>query len=284
MHNWILFWILLLNITALANGILQDTALVRQKIFMALQQKDTLSLRSSIEKYAFYGNNVQKTWAYTQIANFYLTENQSTMCIKYAKKALSYAPKQDKAFLFYLFQSAYLLQSKYNLSDINKDSVYANSSDSMLIRKSRFVYLLSQIHQYEWENAKKITKLYFKDTTQYWDSIFTVHTSKIRVKSVQKAVIFSYILPGLGQAYSGHILQGFFSFVIVSLLGFFLFYTVKNKWYLLGYFMLLGIFRRFYMGGARFAQKQVHYHNIKQKEKCAKELKNEIKNFYEKVN
>ncbi len=282
MHNWIFYLILLLNITANANSILQDTTLIRQKLLTALQKKDTLTLRSSAEKYAFYGNNVQKTWVYTQMANFYLTQNQPENTIKYAKKALLYAQKQDKAFLFYLFQSAYFLQSKYNLSDLNKDSVYANSRDSMLIQKSLYVYLLSQIHQYEWEEAKKMTKLYFRNSTAYWDSIFTVHTAKIRLKSVQKATVLSYILPGLGQVYCGHIIQGFFSFSIVSLLGFFLFYALKNKWYLFGYFMIFGIFRRFYMGGAKFAQKQVYYYNVKQNEKCVKMLKSEIKQFQEK--
>lgn len=280
MHNWILCWILLLNITASANGILQDTTLIRQKLLTALQQKDTLTLRSSAEKYAFYGNNVQKTWVYTQTANFYLAQNQPELSIKYARKALYYAQKkQDKAFLFYLFQGAYFLQSKYNLSDLNKDSVYANSTDSALVKKSLFVYLLSQLHQHEWEEAKKTTKMYFGDSTKYWDSVFAVHTAKIRLKSVKKATVLSYILPGLGQVYSGYTLQGIFSFIIISLLGFFLFYTLKNKWYLFGYFMIFGIFRRFYMGGAKFAQKQVYYHNAKQNEKCVKLLKSEIKQF-----
>jgi TM2 domain-containing membrane protein YozV len=272
----------LLNITASANGILQDTTLIRQKILTALQQKDTLTLRSSAEKYAFYGNNVQKAWVYTQLAKFYLAQNKTEFAIKYAKKALSYTQKQNKAFLFYICQSAYFLQSNYNLSDLNKDSVYTHTTDSILVRKSLFVYLLSQIHQYEWKEAQKLTKLYFSDTTTYWDSVFTVHTNKIKLKSAKKAVVLSYILPGLGQVYSGHIIQGFFSLTIVSLLGFFLFYTIKNRWYLIGYFMVFGIFRRFYMGGAKFAEKQVYYHNTKQNENCVKLLKNEIKQFNEK--
>lgn len=279
MRNWILYSILLLNITANANSILQDTISIRHKILAFLSQKDTLNLRINVEKYAFYGNDKQKTWAYTQIASFYIVQKEPENTLKYAKKALLYAEKPYKAFLFYLCQSAYFLQSKYNLSDLNKDSVYAHSTDDYLLQKSLFVYMLSQLHQYEWKNAQSAVKLYFKDTTHYWDSVFTLHTSKIRLKSPKKAVFLSYLLPGLGQIYAGHLKNGLMSFIIVCLLGFFLFYTIKNKWYLLGYFTVLGIFRRFYMGGAKFAEKQVYYHNIMKSEKCKEMLKTEIKKF-----
>lgn len=282
MHNWILYWILLLNITVSANSILQDTALIRQKILVALQEKDTLALQNNTEKYAFYGNSIQKTWAYTQLANFYLVHKEPHMTVKYVKKALLYAEKEQKAFLFYLSQNAYFLQSKYNISDLNKDSVWSNDADSSLKQKSLFIYLLSQIHQYEWKEALSFTKLYFRDTSSYWDSIFRLHTSKIRLKSLKKAVVLSYILPGSGQVYSGYFIQGLFSFIMVSLLGFFLFYTIKNKWYLFGYFMVFGIFRRFFIGGAKFAEKQANYHNIKQNEICVKLLKKEIKQFIQK--
>lgn len=277
MHNWIIYWIFLLHITANANSYLQDTLLIRKNILLALQQKDTLNLRNNIEKYAFYGNNTQKTWAYTTLSTFYLTQKQPELTIKYVKKAFVYASKSDKAFLFYLSQSAYFLQSKYNLSDLNKDSVYAYSRDSVLLKKSAFTYLLSQLHQYEWKQAKTLLKLYFRDTTTYWDSVFTVHTSKIRLKSPKKAMILAYLIPGLGQIYAGYFVQGIISFLMISLLGLALFYAAKNKWYLLAYFMIFGLLRRFYLGGARFAEKQVYYHNFKQNEKCLKNIKQEIK-------
>jgi len=275
MHNWILYWILLLNITASANSILQDTTLIRQKLLVAIQQKDTLNVRNNTEKYAFYGDSMQKAWVYTQTASFYLSQKQPELTIKYARKAL-YLTKSNKAYLFYLCQSAYFLQSKYNLSDVNKDSVFAHNPDSSLYQKSLFVYLLSQLHQYEWKEAKALTKVYFKDSTKYWDSIYNVHVRNIRIKSVKKAMILSYIFPGAGQIYAGYPLQGFISLIIIVCLGLTMFYAIKNKWYLLAYFMVFGILRRFYLGGAKFAEKQVYFHNAKQNEKCVKNLKQEI--------
>ncbi|MDW8347180.1 MAG: hypothetical protein RML94_09510 [Bacteroidia bacterium] len=261
----------------IANGLFQDTAQIRKLLLLDMSRKDTLSLRNNAEKYAFYGDSCQKAWVFTKLATFYLQQNEPQNALKYAKKGIKYQEnKKEAANLLYICQVACFLGANYTYSDLYRDSVWVHSADSTLRKQSLFIYMISQIHQYEWEKAQNLAKSYFQDTSLYWDSIFTFYTSRIKFKSVQKAVIFSYLLPGLGQWYAGYKKQGLISFIFTSFVAFMLYFTLKEKWYLLSYFIVFGTLRRFYLGGARFAKKQVESYNLSQKEECVRGLKREI--------
>ncbi|MDW8302289.1 MAG: hypothetical protein RML38_07465 [Bacteroidia bacterium] len=272
-----LCWIVLWHTTLIANSFFQDTVQVRKAFLAAISKKDTFLVRNFAEKYAFYGDSVQRAWVYSQLAYFYLSQSQPQSALKYARKALKYEKdRKAAAKLFYVCQNSMFLQSLYNYSDLYKDSVFTYTTDSILKRQSLFTYLLSQIHQYQWRAAQELTKKYFGDNSRYWDSVFSFHTSHVRLKSVTKAVILSYLFPGLGQWYAGFYAQGVISFVFVFLSILVLYFIVKKQWYLIAYFTFLGVFFRFYLGGAKFAQKQIHFYNLMQQEKCVQNLKIEI--------
>lgn len=277
MKRFIMLWMLLwMNIPVEAGSVFSDTLTYRKQWEQAVETKDSLNSRLYLEKYAFYGTIPQKIWAYTQLGKQYSDIENYPLSLRYYDKATKLATVQENPKLFLDYQTMLVLSHEYAQADSYHNMLLSVAQPLPIQKESNFIYLISLLHQTRWEDAKTVCKVYFSDTTTYWDSVFARHTSKLRLKSVTLAKALSILLPGSGQLYAGYWFKGLMSFFLVALAGTFVVFCVLNHWYLVAYLTGFNLLRRVYVGGIKFAAKQVNYTNAKRTNKAINALKKEI--------
>lgn len=104
----------------------------------------------------------------------------------------------------------------------------ANDSEEAVVSKAVLLGLIAfQMGQYETaKNSFNAVDSIVKEV-HLTPAIFD-RTYKINKKSKVKAMVFSALLPGAGQAYSGHTKEAINSFVLVASIGTAYFYTLSN--------------------------------------------------------
>lgn len=109
-------------------------------------------------------------------------------------------------------------------------------------------------------------------------SILNLYSKKNipRMKKVNKAVLLSTFVPGLGQLYAGYpleaMLSSFFTLGSISLAGF----AFYNKYWISGYFAGLGLFQKFYFGGQNRVEFLVEKKNYVKHKKFNERIKNSL--------
>lgn len=101
------------------------------------------------------------------------------------------------------------------------------------------------------DDAEKLLKVAL-DTEGIFRKMKRVHK-----KNKIKAIILSGVLPGLGQAYSGHIKEGVNSLFVVGAIGVVYLYTLTNIGAIDGLISIMPWFHRYYVGGMNTAAEMV---------------------------
>jgi TM2 domain-containing membrane protein YozV len=126
----------------------------------------------------------------------------------------------------------------------------------------------------QWDESTALLKKYVKHNhvildEQTQEALFK-HPKLLNAKTAR---VISYIIPGSGQIYSGHVFRGLTS---IGFQGGSLLYTilaVQNKFYLTGIFTGFGLMQMFYFGGARYAAFLAEKENAKKSDAYNKKIR-----------
>ncbi len=142
---------------------------------------------------------------------------------------------KHNALNYYYYNCSLLLylNNNYNLSINYLDSIKDNSSNDLLFKRNT-LYALNFNELFKYDDAKKC--LYnnisiIKDSLKsiqykkYIDSIY----DGISLKSIKKARILSYLIPGTGYVYLNEPSNFFITFALVGLSSSFLIYNIIHK-------------------------------------------------------
>ncbi len=92
-------------------------------------------------------------------------------------------------------------------------------------------------------------------------------------KSVTRAMLFSAIIPGLGEVYAGNIKQGIHDFLLTGISGYLLYYSVKKKQYVDAGLVFTFAFNRFYFGSISNARRIAQKYNNDREDKFLNNIK-----------
>ncbi len=150
-----------------------------------------------------------------------------------------------------------------------------NTKDPELLAKCLYLKIIVRNDFFKWIEADSLMKIYLNINHINADSAhIEALLKKPHLINERTAKILSYIIPGSGQMYSGHVFRGLTSIVFQ---GAFLGYTImsiKNGFYISGFAVGFGVFQMFYLGGAKYAfylaekknEKKINLYNKKIKE------------------
>lgn len=132
-----------------------------------------------------------------------------------------------------------------------------DSSPNVLISKEIMLGLIEfglrdfERSEQHFGEAKKLL------ATDIDDEKIFINVKKVNRKNRTKAIILSGLLPGLGQAYSGHYKEGVNSFFLISAIGLVYYYTLTNVGILDAIISVLPWVHRYYVGGMNTAAELV---------------------------
>ena len=106
----------------------------------------------------------------------------------------------------------------------------------------------------KWSEADSLFNIYLKIKNI---SITSDSVNKLLMKphllNPKTAKIISFIIPGSGQIYTGHVFRGISSLILNGSFAYYTYFSFKNKFYLSGIITGFGVFQMLYFGGARYA-------------------------------
>jgi hypothetical protein len=157
------------------------------------------------------------------------------------------------------------------------------TKEKSLINKCIYLDILNKDELQKWDEADSSFYIYLKTKNISIDSA-TVHDllKKPKLLNPKTAGIISYIIPGSGQMYSGHIFRGISSMIFEGGFGVYTYYSLKNGFYLSGLLTGLSVLQMLYFGGARYAHylaekenaKKIELYNSKIREFILKQERN----------
>ncbi len=133
-----------------------------------------------------------------------------------------------------------------------------------LINKCLYLDILNKNELQKWDEADSLFYIYIKAKNISIDSN-SIHDllQKPKLLNPKTAKTISYIIPGAGQMYAGHIFRGISSIIMQGGFATYTFYSLKNNFYLSGILTGFGIFQMLYFGGARYAYYLAEKENTK---------------------
>jgi hypothetical protein len=146
------------------------------------------------------------------------------------------------------------LAGKYGDADelLMQINYYTKNKD--LTNKSLYLDILNKNELQEWDAADSMFYVYIKLKNIAIDSN-TIHDllKRPRLLNPKTAAIISYIVPGSGQMYSGHVLRGLSSIILQGGAGTYTYFCIKDGFYISGVLIGFDIFQMLYFGGADYA-------------------------------
>lgn len=147
-------------------------------------------------------------------------------------------------------------------------------SDSAWRDSCLLLQTLVDLEQEHWAESKQHLLRYAELHHLAIDTAKLIGDEKaFHLKDPRKARRLSLFFPGLGQAYAGKPLRGVSSFVLVAGSAAFFGISVSQGYYVSGTFTGLGLFSRFYSGGARYAGRLAEAYNERKTTTYKKEVR-----------
>ncbi|MEO0138116.1 MAG: hypothetical protein ABIL40_08525 [candidate division WOR-3 bacterium] len=147
-------------------------------------------------------------------------------------------------------------------SNLTKDSLTKKLLGFAYLFDHQYYNAMSEFQEIEFQLALRIEK-YLK-------------TPK---KSVTRAMLFSVMMPGLGEVYAGDIGSGLRDLLLNLSSGFLLYNAVKHKRYVDAGIIFSFLFNRFYFGAIANASRIADENNEKKKNEFLKEMREEYNRF-----
>lgn len=171
--------------------------------------------------------------------------------------SLMYIINQEHALISFL-------NNDYTRAELILNQLDQESSDSLKQYDYMYLKIIVLNELLKWDESSLLLKKYFGHRniildSQTENSLF----SQPRLLSSKTAKILSYLIPGSGQIYSGHVLRGITS---LGLQGSALIYAIialQKSFYLSAIFTGFGLFQMFYLGGVRYSVYLVDKENAK---------------------
>lgn len=223
---------------------------------------------------------IKKSECYILLQDFASAEkNLQRIFYSGLSDSLQYLAHYNTAFYAYL-------NKNFNLSISELVIIDTFLPDSIKIN-SYILYTLVLNENREWKKAKEKIQQWinytYRDNLTVKDSLLTT-TNELydfkkypKYKNPEKAHLYSSFLPGLGQLYSGYILDAAFSvFMQLSGIAIAAYGVFVAKYYFTGIILGYGIFQRFYLAGTKRAEYLANKHNYLSARKYNDALKNFI--------
>jgi TM2 domain-containing membrane protein YozV len=239
-------------------------------------------------EHTFYLSNDNIDKATALLRKSYCLKNMSEFDKAYTTlQRISYASLPDTMQFKIRYENAvvsYLsgnnTQAEAALLDID---YHTNSAEQ--IKQCLYLKILVKNELLKWDEADSLLHIYIETNQLSPDSAnLSQLIKKPHLHNPQVAKKLSFIIPGSGQIYTGHVFRGFTSIVLQgSFLGYALF-SIKEGFYISGFALGIGIFEMFYFGGARYAYYLAEKNNAKKINAYNKRIKdflvkNERKNI-----
>ena len=156
------------------------------------------------------------------------------------------------------------LSGNYEETDNLLMQINYYTKNKTLINNCLFLDILNKNELQKWDEADSVFYIYIKAKNISMDSD-SIHDllRKPKLLNPKTAKILSYIIPGSGQMYTGHIFRGISSIILQGSFATYTFYSFKNSYYLSGLLTGFGIFQMLYFGGAKYAYYLAERENLK---------------------
>ncbi len=167
---------------------------------------------------------------------------------------LSYLPDSVQYNVRYEHALDCYLAGKYDDADELLMQINYYTKNRELANRSLYLDILNKDELHEWDAADSMVYVYIKQKNIAIDSN-AIHEllKRPRMKNIKTAEIISFIVPGSGQVYSGHVLRGISSLLLLGGTGAFTYFCIKDGFYITGVMIGFTVFQMFYFGGASYA-------------------------------
>jgi len=234
------------------------------------------------EYIAYYANNVLlKSRAQSKRIDCFTQENKFEEAQHYAEKvslmnvsdSLSFEIRYKKAFNAYLAGNfgeakSHFLQLKF----FHPKQVFQKYVLYILILNELNEYTKAKEELLAWIDNTQMPVSQHDSLKLLVQQIYSQRNIP-KLKSIERARLFSTFLPGSGQVYAGYPLEGIFNFTIHLATLAFAAEEIIAGYYITGYFGGFGMFQKFYFGGIKRTEYLVNKTNYKRARKFNKEAK-----------
>jgi tetratricopeptide (TPR) repeat protein len=146
------------------------------------------------------------------------------------------------------------LAGKYEDADELLMQLNYYTRNKQLADECLYLDILNKNELHEWDAADSMFYIYIKLKNIAIDSN-AVHEllKRPHLLNPKFAEIISYIVPGSGQMYSGHVLRGLSSILLQGGMGALTYFSIEDGFYISGLLIGFTVFQMLYFGGANYA-------------------------------
>lgn len=226
------------------------------------------------KRFIFFNPNISQTAeAYYKMGLCYRSEGKMHDAISALNKSVFLSDDFSLANERRLILATTLIASRnYNLAKLELAKIINSTNDEKILRKALYFYGISAIYNRDWRSAEEyFGKFYQKE--EYKGKInVIIKTTEKSYKSTTKAKIFSAIIPGAGQIYSGNWRDGINAFFLNGVIISGIIYNINKKDYANALMIAYLFLPRYYNGNIYRAEKDVEKYNKKLDDQIANSL------------
>ncbi|MGB9594888.1 MAG: DUF5683 domain-containing protein [Candidatus Poribacteria bacterium] len=221
----------------------------------------------------FNPDNSQTAEAYYKMGLCYRLEGRMHDGIFALNKSVFLSDNSDLANKRRLTLATTLIASRnYNLAKLELAKIINSTNDELLLRKALYFYGIEAIYNRDWRSVQEyFSKFYQKEENiNKIDTI--IKTTEKSYKFPTKARIFSAIIPGSGQIYSGNWKSGLNALILNGVIIGGITYNIYKKDYANALMIAYLFLPRYYNGNIYHAGKDAEKYNQKLDDQTAKRL------------
>ena len=157
--------------------------------------------------------------------------------------------------------STLIAEGNFSKAEIILLKLKAFSEFNEIKKEASFFLGINYLYNYQWDKSYNEFKEYFDSNSE----LKKLHENikKAKYKSPKLAKILSIIIPGAGQIYCHNFWDGMNALIINSACGYFFVNDLLNKNYDYAAINLIFLFKRFYMGNLKNAERLAKNYNTK---------------------
>jgi len=255
MQNALVFYMFILTAAGVACS--QECALV---------MGDSLASRCAYgaaiidyKRYLFFNPDAQQTdEVYYRIATAYINEEKYPEALNALENAIASTRYDSTKYRYRITHSALLIASNRNAEAQQElTNVYYYTTSDKLKNKAMLFLAISYLNESRWEDAARILKEYFADSTSQLNVLdsLIIAAQHCHGKSPTLAKWLSTFLPGAGQCYAGNWKSGFNAVAVNSLTIYLLVSAVIQERYSEALITEAPLLYRYYKGNRHNAER-----------------------------